>query len=231
MTHIAGEDARNYRIEARSQDLPPDAKIHQLIQPYQSALQAEMDQVIGTVEKELTKGTLESTLGNWVADAVYEYAERISGANYSFGLCNSGGIRVPSIGKGSITKRKIFELMPFDNYLVVTRMKGTILKQLFDRMADYGGWPVSGGVRFSIQGGMAIDISIDGKDLDPSKEYDVVLSDYLSEGGSDCHFLEDLAYENLNVYYRDALIEQVKWLTKKGAKVDANIEGRVKTKD
>ena len=231
VTHIAGEGAQTYRIEARSKDLPAGSELQEMIAPYKAQLQEEMDQVIGTADQALTKGSPESSLGNWVADAVFEYAERHTGQDLAFGLCNTGGIRIPTIAKGPVTKRKIFELMPFDNYLVITNIPGPVLKQLFDRMADYGGWPVSSGVRFTIEGKEASNITIDGEPLDLSRTYPVVLSDYISEGGGDCFFLADLPYENLNVYYRDAMIKQVEWLTDQGRSLEAKIEGRVKIKE
>ncbi len=230
VTHIAGEAARTYRIEARTQDLSADDEMHALISPYQERLREEMDQEVGIVAKQLVKGRIESTLGNWVADAIYDYAERTTEQDYAFGLCNSGGIRVQSVGKGPITKGKVFELMPFDNYLVVTKMTGQIVKELFDHMAKSGGWPISHGVTYEIEAEEARNIKIDDQPLDMTKQYSVVLSDYLSEGGGGCEFLEDLPYENLNVYYRDALIEQAQWLTRAGKEIDADIEGRVTEK-
>ena len=227
VTHIAGEGAMNYRIEARTPDLAQDDPLHTLIAPYKERLRQEMDEEIGVVASQLVKEKVESTLGNWVADAVYEYAERITNRDFAFGLCNSGGIRIQSLGAGPVTKGKIFELMPFDNYVVVTKMSGVILQKLFDRMARSEGWPISHGVSYQIEGEKATHIQINGMPLQQSKEYEVVLSDYLSEGGGGLDFLESIPYENLNVYYRDALIEQVKWTTAKGEMVDAELEGRV----
>ena len=231
VTHIAGEGARNYRISDRTQDLSEDDEMHALILPYREQLKAHMDQVIGSVEQELTKGALESSLGNWVADAVYQYAERSTGNDYAFGLCNSGGIRINSVAAGPITKRTVFELMPFDNYLVTIALPGEVVKTLFDRMADYGGWPISGNVRYLIDGKKAVDITIDGKALDLKQQYIVVLSDYLAEGGGNCDFLESFSYENLEVYYRDAMIQHIQWLTTQDLKVKAEIEGRVRIKE
>ena len=43
---------------------------------------------------------------------------------------NHGGIR-SYIPKGNITTGKIFELMPFDNLIVLQEVKGSVLQQFF----------------------------------------------------------------------------------------------------
>lgn len=68
---------------------------------------------------------------------------------------------------------------------------------------------------------------INGQPFDPQQTYSFVLSDYLAEGGGDLTFLKDYPYQNLGVYYRDALIEYVTLKNKNSEKIEAEIEGRV----
>ena len=224
--HIVREEPVQLRMDttAASASIPA---IEAIIQPYREKLAVEMGEVIGFAPVALTKNDGESTMGNWVADAVLQFAERHTGQDLDIGICNSGGMRIPAVPAGEVTRRHMFELMPFDNYLVIMELEGKVLLQLFDHMAAREGWPISAGVSYRIIAGQARDIRLDGQPVDVNKSYSVVLSDYLAEGGGSCTFLEELPYQNLNVYYREALIHQAIWLTQQQLPVTAGIEGRI----
>jgi len=225
--HLADEKVQTYRITEKTSDSAPNSEIERMIAPYRSELSAEMDEMIGLAASTLVKGDGESTLGNWVADAVLAEAELITHQEYDFGICNSGGLRIPSLPAGPITRRHIFELMPFDNYLVTMEVPGTVIGQLFEHMAYVGGWPVSHGITYEIKNQRAQNIIINGLPLDPDATYTFVLSDYLAEGGGNLDFLEEYPYQNLNIYYRDALIEHAVLQHAASTSIDARIEGRV----
>lgn len=46
--------------------------------------------------------------------------------------------------KGDVTRGRIFEIMPFDNLLILQKLKGTVLQEFLDIIATDGGWPVAG---------------------------------------------------------------------------------------
>lgn len=225
--HLADEQAQTYRINEKTVDSAEDTEIEQMIKPYRDQLTAEMDEMIGLVATALEKTDGESTLGNFVADAVLSEAEHIAGEEFDFGICNSGGLRIPGLPAGPLTRGRIFELMPFDNYLVTMEVPGTMVIQLFDRMAAAGGWPISHGVSYEIKDNKAQNIMIKGQALNPESRYTFVLSDYLAEGGGDLAFLKDYPYRNLNVYYRDAIIQYVSQQQAQSRSIDARLEGRI----
>ncbi|MCB0686349.1 MAG: 5'-nucleotidase C-terminal domain-containing protein [Saprospiraceae bacterium] len=225
--HLADEQVQTYRITEKTVDVADHSPIEEMIAPYRRQLTEEMDQVIGFVASDLEKGNPESSLGNFVTDAVLAEAQKITDLNYDFSICNIGGIRISSIAAGPINKGKIYELMPFDNYLVTMKVPGEVIGKLFDSMAQVGGWPISHGVTFQIKDQRAQNIMINGQPFDPQQTYSFVLSDYLAEGGGDLTFLKDYPYQNLGVYYRDALIEYVTLKNKNSEKIEAEIEGRV----
>jgi len=208
-----------------------DPAVEALIRPYREILSAEMDEIVALAARPLEKGSVESTLGNWVADAVLAQAKMITKDRYAFAICNSGGLRIPGIPAGPVRKGILYELMPFDNYLVTMQLPGKVIRQLFDRMAESGGWPISEGVSYVIKNKKAENILIDGVNLDDEKSYKIVLSDYLAEGGSDCDFLTPYDFTNLEIYYRDALIEYAAMQHAISKSLDAQIEGRVISKD
>lgn len=221
--HISSIHPEYYRIDKRQ---PADAEeISTLIAPYKEKLDATMNQVIGSVEKTMNKSKPNSPLNNWMADVLLSQARKNAG-NVDFALQNYGGIRIPSLAKGDVTVGKIYELMPFDNMLVVLTADGTVVKQLMDRIADYGGWPVSNGTSFSIEYGKAVDIVINGEPFDINSKYTFALPDYIANGGDGSNFLSVAERIDLSLLVRDAIIQEIK---DENGKISYNDEIRIKT--
>ena len=133
-------DAENIRINEEAADV--NKSIQNLIEPYKMELDDEMNEIIAVAEVDLIKGSPESTMGNWFADLLQKEAEKLE-PNVDFSIQNRGGLRIGSIGKGEITKGKIFELMPFDNFLVIMETKGEVVIEFLEHIAKDGGWPTS----------------------------------------------------------------------------------------
>lgn len=224
--HVTGPQSDSVKIEEAAQ-IEPAASVENLILPYKQQLEKEMNEVIGFAVKDLQKARPESTLGNWLADLIHQKCEEYYGQKIDFALVNYGGIRIPTLSQGEITRSTIFELMPFDNMLVVVSVDGNTLLELFDLMAKYGGWPVSKEVRYKIENDKAVNLTLDGKQIDKNKIYKIALSDFIANGGDKCYFLKDKKQEKLGKLFRDAILEYVEEQTAEGKKMDAEIEGRV----
>lgn len=205
--YTADIDTSYYRINKKHQS---DKELDQLIDPYRSQLDAKMNEVLAFNEKEMTKGLPSSTLGNWFSDALLEEAEYIYKQEVDMAMQNYGGIRVPFLKQGDITVGNIYELMPFDNKLVILTMDGKLLKQLLDRIAEKGGWPVSHTLSFTIQDRKATDVLIKNEPLDLKKTYTVALADYIANGGDRCFFLEQAERQDHDVMIRDLIIDHLK---------------------
>lgn len=223
-THLVKTDAAHLKMEDLKED---DQEIMAMIVPYKKEVEKEMNTVIGQCAKMLTKGQPESTLGNWSADVAKAVVENALKTKVDFCMLNLGGLRIPSLPKGAITKGKIFELMPFDNTLLAVEMKGSDLKALFDRAAATGGWPISKEVKMTIYKEQSQNIMIDGKKVEKDKIYRVAMNDYMANGGDKCFFLKDKKKLETNLLMRNAIIEYIENLTKAGKAIDANIENRV----
>ena len=207
-----------------------DASEHimeEIIAPYKSQLTEQMEEVIGTAEVSMTKEHIESSLGNWMSDILLDESNRLSTNKIDLALQNYGGIRTSSIQQGPITVGKIYELMPFDNMLVVLDVKGDLLMKLFDRIADYGGWPISRGVHFEIVDGKAANVTLNGEKIDNNKTYRFAVSDYIANGGDNANFLRDLPQQDFNITIRDAIINNIKRDTEMGLLQFAEKEGRI----
>lgn len=199
-----------------------------LIEPYKTNLDKEMKAVLGKVEKDLNKAKPEGTLCNFVADAVLSTARNKYKGNIDFCIVNFGGIRINMIPEGNITKGKVYELMPFDNTLSVVEVDGNSLAKIFDKIASDGGWPVSKEIKMYIVDSSKVDkLYINNELLNYDKQYSVLMSDYLANGGDKLGFLKDVKRYDMPLLFRDAILEYIDNETKKGHTLDANIEGRI----
>lgn len=226
--HVAAEGTDTVRMTSRIDRINGETTLASLIAPYRDSVDAEMNEVLAISTAPLVKEKPEGTMGNWVADATMHQAELLVGDPIDFSICNYSGMRVDRVAEGEITRRYMFEIMPFDNFLVLIELDGTTTKRLFDHMAESGGWPISNTVSYTIDNGKAIDIKIKNKPLNLDGSYSVVMSDYVANGGSGCDFLKGIPHEALNVYYRDAMIREAQMTAQNGQKMTPSIEGRVK---
>lgn len=208
-------------------NLQASEEINALIKPYRMQLKSEMNEVIGICAEDLVKEKPESALGNWVADLIHKKCEAYYEQPIDFAVVNYGGLRIPSLPKGEITQSSIFELMPFDNMLVVLHADGETVHKLFLRMVAYGGWPVSHQVRYSVNEEKELkEVLINDLPLDRNKMYKIALPDFVANGGDNCPFFIDKKRDELGKLFRDTILEHVKDLTKAGKQINAKKEGR-----
>lgn len=216
-----------YKIDA---SIRSDSSVAGILQPYATNINATMNKVIGTSADTYANKRPESEIGNFLADCYKEMGEKKFGRKIDAAFMNAGGIR-SYLSKGNITIGKIFEIMPFDNILILQELKGTVLQQYLDVMAADGGWPVSKGVTLQIKNKKAVNILINGKPLEPNAVYTVAHSDYVANGGSDCSMLKPIPQINLGYLMRDAIVEYIDSQTKAGKTIQSVIENRVTNAD
>lgn len=205
-TYTADIDTSYYRINKRNNS---DQDLDKMIAPYRTQLEAKMGRVLAFNEKEMTKARPNSTLGNWFADALLEEAEYVYKKDIDIAMQNYGGIRVPFLKQGDITVGNIYELMPFDNKLVILTMDGKLLQQLLDRVAEKGGWPISNSLKFTMNNKKAEDAMINNEPLNLNKLYTVAIADYIANGGDNCFFLDQAQREDKDVMIRDLIINHL----------------------
>jgi 2',3'-cyclic-nucleotide 2'-phosphodiesterase (5'-nucleotidase family) len=219
----SGAEYASYPIASK---LAVDTVLQQVMQPYRDSVNKSMDIVIGRVDKTLEKAQPEGALGNFMADAMLYGAKHRMGITADAAFMNHGGIRINQMAAGEVTRGKIFELMPFDNIVVVQQMKGAVVQQFLDLIADDKGWPVAG-LQFAIKGGKAVNVRIGGAPLDPNKTYTIVNSDYIANGGSNASMLKNIPQQNMGYLMRDAIFDYITYLKSQGKNIFANIENRV----
>ena len=118
-----------------------DSTILAIIAPYQNAIKAEMNEVLCISSVEMKKGKPESLLGNFVADLCLEQYATLA----DICILNNGGLR-STLPEGKITRRDIYELMPFENELVIVELNREEAQELYQYITSSGGMPFSGAV-------------------------------------------------------------------------------------
>lgn len=223
---------RHYRIERYEfsnqkleTQLPEDSTMLAEILPYRTALQKQMDIVIARCEEKLIKAKPECGLGNALTDLMLATANQNHAARADIALLNYGGIRIPEINPGNITVGKIFELLPFDNRLVVIELNGQELNELLNRIAKEGGWPVSG-IRAEFSEGKLLKAVVRQESLMPERKYRILLSDYLANGGDKLDILIGKPQTDLGVLQREVVLEGLKELGKQQRPFSGKTDGR-----
>lgn len=203
-----------------------DSSFIAFLQPYADSVNGSMNTVIATLAVDIEKKQPEGTLGNLMADAMKVMAEKYYATQIDAAFVNYGGIRIPSVKAGNITKGKVFELMPFDNIIVLQKLSGKVFKQFLDHISSRGGWPVAG-LTMEIKNGKAENVMINGKALDMNAVYTVANSDYVTNGGDQCDMLRPIPQINNGSLFRNALIEYFTSFTKAGKQINVTIQNRV----
>lgn len=215
----------------REHSAAKDHLIDSVISIYRADLEKEMAEVLAYSAQIMTRGTPEALLNNFVADLSlnlgHELYRPADARPIDFCLLNYGGLRAP-IPKGPVTRANIFELMPFENELVVLTLSAEKTLELFDYLASASvGMPVSG-LRMSIRDEEVREVSINGAPFNPERPYKVLTTDYLAGGGDNMtFFLDPLNTEYLGIRLRDAIILHLQRQHGKGEEIKSKLDGRI----
>lgn len=195
--------------------------------PIKEDLEHQLNIPIGYAPKALEVYAPECPMLNWASDALWAIAKQRYPGHVDVAVVNIGGMR-SEWAAGDITFRHVFELMPFDNMLVVLTLQGGDLQQLCELFASSGGQGIAG-MRIKTFGDpvmqQEVAVTINGQPLDYSKTYTVATSDYLSQGNDGMIPLKNhIALWNSEEKIRDLYIEYIKQVKTVEAKVDGRME-------
>lgn len=194
-----------YNISAKDSS---EKRFQDFLQPYKDSVGKLMDHVVGTLDSELKNSTPDGTLGNFIAEAYLAMAKQKFNPDATISFMNIGGIRSGSIPAGPVKRGKIYEVMPFDNEMIVLEVPGNILRDYLDAIAADRGGGVAG-IRFQIADKKAVNVSVGGKPLDTTAKYIMVNSDYVVNGGGGFNGLKDLKKEKTGYLLRNAILDYI----------------------
>ncbi len=186
---------------------------------FYAELQKEIEpitkEVIGQAGEAFThnrgdKGT-NTLLGRWACEVM---AER-TGAQIA--IQNGGGLR-RTLEKGDITMGDLYEVMPFDNYLVVMDLPGEDIKKAIDHGiinpnitdGSFSGLIVEFDSSKEFENRITKITLSDGTPLDMKKTYRVVTNDFIFTGGDNYNFKNATNVDETYVPVRDVFVEVIK---------------------
>lgn len=194
-------------------DLPENKEILALIAPYKSQLESIMNTKISHTSVELNKSGNNSKLGNLLADYTLQGAEDWGKKNnlptIDAAVINIGGIRT-IIPAGDILTKQIYEVMPFENELVIVKLKGSDLEALFDYYAQTEKNNPVAQLLIETQNHQLKQKLINGKAVDLQKVYAIATSDYLALGGDNMSFFSKGQMISTGIKLRDLYLEKFK---------------------
>lgn len=201
-------------------DTDASLSMMQLIAPYKVVLDEKMNVPVGVCVTTMDVGRPESLLSNFVCDAMLKKANEFMPTD--FALTNVGGLR-KSISQGEVTLRTVYEVMPFDNRLVLLDLSGHDVSALCDAIALVGGEGVSG-ITFGIENGKAVGAKIAGKAIDANRIYRLATNDYLSFGNDKMEpLVNSLSVYDTGLQLRDLILESIAELSP----IESVLDGRI----
>lgn len=192
--------------------IPEVSEIENFIKPFREKIDKDMNEVLAyapeTLEK--SKGEWQTSIGSLQADITLAAANKIlkirENKTVTVCLLNHGGIR-SVINKGNVTTRTAFELMPFENSLVVVALKGEQIIEMADYIIREKKPHPLAGLTFVIDSdNNPKNILISGKPFAAEQIYYVATNDYLYNGGDSMNFFKkgvavyDLDYKLRNIW-------------------------------
>jgi len=171
-----------------SASIPEDAEIQKVIAPLAAEIKATFDLPLVQAPQGVFRGRRgeENLLGYWVSDVMRQAAQGAVDSPVRFAITNAGGLR-SNLRPGLLKVADIFEMMPFENELVVIELTGAEVMQVVkEGLVRRGGEPCSG-VIAKVEGTpeqATLTVTwADGSPIDPKATVKVATSDYLYSGG------------------------------------------------
>ncbi|SHL83306.1 5'-nucleotidase C-terminal domain-containing protein [Flavobacterium saccharophilum] len=215
---------KNYNLtKIEGKQLPVTEKanetpeIENFIKPYRDHINKDLDSILAYCPETLDKSTgkWQTTIGSLMADVCLQRGNLVfkTREKKDIDLCllNHGGIRA-ILPKGNVTTRTAYEIMPFENSLIVLALSGNQILEIASYIIKEKKPQPLAGMTFTIsKENTAKNILIQGKPVDVSKTYYVVTNDYLANGGDNMNFfLKASAKFDLNYKIRNVLIDYFK---------------------
>jgi 2',3'-cyclic-nucleotide 2'-phosphodiesterase (5'-nucleotidase family) len=225
------EYAWQYHYIDSRYDIGNDMAAVEIIEKYEPQV-APLLEIIGYTDRVIeSRRGAESELSNFAADVIHERAQKEIGEPVELAMTNYGGIRT-AMPKGDVRVYDIFSIFPFENDIVVCKVKGSKLRQFLDNYAKKGYVECLSGVELVIDNYQITKLNVGGKPLDPNKTYNFATINFLLDGGdgSSIGTYADSIIDT-DVLIRDAVVDYIKDLTAQGKKIDPKMDGRVVIKN
>jgi 5'-nucleotidase / UDP-sugar diphosphatase len=193
-----------------------DGSVNARLLMYSEPLKAMMKQPLARISADLKRGN-NTGPGPIVADSMLA---KTRSAGVQIAIQNCGGIR-KDIAAGELTVAEAYELLPFNNTLIILELKGADLVEALEEAVDFqmaagnrAPYLYVAGMAFRVdesaqKGSRIRDVVIRASNndyipIETSKAYRIVTSSYLAGGGDGIHIFEKAASYRYDTGFIDA---------------------------
>lgn len=204
---IIGDDPEETRFQYIEEPIDEDGELKKTLQEYvekvDDVLNTPITTAVSTFSDEMNRKD-DNALCNMLTDAM-----RIE-AGIDIFFQNGGGVRA-SIPEGTVQKRTIYEVLPFDNTVQTMDMTGAEVMEVLNYAATVpngkGAFLQVSGLMFTLnyetQKAENVKLS-DGTELDMDATYEVGTNSFMKSGGDGYNMFED----NLKNFYETSLYQR-----------------------
>jgi len=193
--------------------IKPPAHFQKRLREYKKRISHLEKVVLAQADEKLEIGLpYGSPVGNLVTDAMRTFRQGIDIAMY-----NSGGLRAP-LRPGKITYGKLYEVVPFDNSIIVVKLSGKTVRDVIEHglAGPYGIMEISG-LRVRVDprapaGSKCREIfDLRGEPLRDDRYYTVATNDFVFGGGDGYNmFSQGREAENTHLLIREIVANYLK---------------------
>ena len=207
-----------------------DPQVAAVVARYREQLGAKLSTILVRSTADIgPQGEPSNPLGLLVADAMLAHLRAQDGLKVDCFITNDGGLRAP-LYAGDVRLSSVYEVMPFDNELVVVSMTGGQLMEVAHLIAKKNGEPLSG-LRLVIDAiaGAASDVQVGSLPIDSDALYAVGTTDYLAESGWMSAIAEKLPTSRTGILMRDAIAQHFREVHARGETLSPIMDDRIRT--
>lgn len=202
--------------------ITPDTSVARWISRHTESLESEMGVVLGKTDtyfqpaqrrgRITEKGQQEANLArlcaDWTLKGANDWAIKNGQPAVQMAILNHFGLR-KSIGPGEIYKGNMYEVMPFDNEVVLLVLSGKSMIKLFNYIAILGGTPIAG-AELWISDSTYLKARIQNNAFDSRKSYCIATNDFMLGGGDGFTMLaEAKKITKTGLLLRDVFIDEL----------------------
>jgi 5'-nucleotidase len=190
-----------------------ESSIDNFIKPYRKNLEVQMDSTLSYSDKAMNKSDFKfnTPIGNLFAEVVRKQAGPVflsrTGKAIDIVLLNHGGIRA-GLPQGRITMRNAYEIMPFENKIVVAQLNGSQVMELVDYLVEKRRAHPIDGLKIVLNADDTLKtVTVNGAEIKTDQKYYIATNDYLYNGGDDMVFFKDTPQTDVDYKLRSAIID------------------------
>ena len=172
-----------------------DGAVREFLKPFQdngaARLTLPVGETVGVFDGDRVRVRAQPTnLGVMIARSMMER----TGADLA--IMNAGGVR-DSLPEGKVTYRDVLKVQPFGNQVSLIRLSGAELLKYLEAVAKMtpgsGAFAQTVGVQMVIEGGVLKEAKVQGRAIEPQREYRLALNNFTAGGGDGYPKLSDHA--------------------------------------